>query len=348
VKKPLEAVNSLDWLNITFHTDNLSDIQNLLAQVTDGFEALERMKGSSQDCRDMYSGLHGLRVLAKPHNTLQHYIRLELPGGCCRKLGTDGVHKLLTLAEGWGKTKPRLTVKPTKNSHMYLFAGWRKPAPRRWKTTRLDIASDTTKLHPDWLWRVKDDIAGRFAKDKVQHFQNGRGTTTQFGSRESDKMITFYTNDGNDADKQPFGEGVAFTRVEQRFFGDAAHQVTQRLLMMGADSLSYIASGLLKGYMDVPKRWWKSFIGTVAAAPIMLHRARSTVEKTKRWLQRQVAPALALVVDAEEHAERGFGLKLLNDLLQSGAARRTSVGMAQVRTNERTGALNLSWATAPS
>jgi phage replication initiation protein len=153
------------------------------------------------------------------------------------------------------------------------------------------------------------------------------GWTIYVGSRSSDSFIRIY----NKAAEQDYtGHWV---RVEVQIKGDKApafceawgeHQFSSRFA-------SSILLGLLKFTVPNPEDsnkarwdvqpWWVDFVGSMQGETLSISGKMQTAEGLRRWVKRQVAPALAVL-------DSVWGEEILEELINDGASRWSPEHMA--------------------
>ena len=304
-----QAAVSIDTLTAVLHHVTIEQVAGLLR--ANGFDTLTKREFGSRWCEEFYDGAHGLRVEIVPRDKSQDYATISLMGEGCQWLGSAGVRKLLH----------DVVLLCTSNGSKF-------------NVPRFDVATDTQQFPAAWFETAlrSGAIERRSQKHRV-YSSDGDGLTVYLGSPTSDKQWRVY----HKTDGSTFGEGVAFTRVEQQFRGKVAHETALMYMAFDLEDWGRITAALLNGYATVNKRWWRAFVGSVEKAAVVVRRVRSTVEKTKAWLERQVAPALALVVDAMSHAVNGSGRAFIEVLLMDGRERRKPLQEVMVRENVASG-----------
>jgi len=226
-------------------------------------------------------------------------VAVNLPGEACEMLGTAGV---LALVRELGL-----------------------------KLTRLDVAWDTDLVTPATV------RAAHAAGDAVTHSkwhdwrQNPEGSTFYVGKRGSDsdvRLVRFYDRRGP-------------TRVELELHGKRAQMLWA--VLDGADLADWSAGCLayLVDFVDFRDRaadpnvgrcprleWWEDFTEGAGRLALPLPRKAPTLDSTRDWLEGQVAPALALVLDATPDAT-GW----VRDMLRDGRKRRTLQQAAMLKAS---------------
>ena len=312
------AINC-DWWSETIHTD-FEQVRALLETV--GLGSLDKLEGGSRFCQEVYRGLYGLRVEAVPRNEKQSWVAWSIPGECCHWLGADGVKKLSEGLIALAQTGVKINC------------------------TRWDMAMDTQSFQAEWFARLaeQDDRAVRLGKpernikrrSEAFHVERseGGGCTTYLGSPTSEQRLVVY----HKLDGDTFGAEVAFTRVEHRFRGAVANNVRAMFMVTSLDEWASVATGLLNQFVQLEKRWWRSFVGGLHKAALVIHRARSTVAKKLAWIERSVAPSLSVVVDAlDVSLGAGQGWSWIAAQVQKGRGRQSALDRSRIRQNQAEG-----------
>jgi len=159
--------------------------------------------------------------------------------------------------------------------------------------------------------------------DWFQRLRGGEGETFYFGSRSSSSFLRIYNKRAERMDKGEEDPGH-WIRVEAEFKGDKAQTVVSGYLTQGE---TFIV-GLIRGLLDfkLPSSdetkarwetapWWCELLSDAAKVRLSMPRETPTLERSKSWMHDQVAPSLAMVVEAEG-SER-----FVHQLLTSGRTR---------------------------
>jgi phage replication initiation protein len=104
---------------------------------------------------------------------------------------------------------------------------------------------------------------------------------------------------------------VHWVRSELRAKKDRAHELVRLFIKEGVGAVA----GVLWGYLDFKNigtdsnrsrwescSWWADFLGVCGKLRLSIQAVVRTLQRVKDWLLRQVAPSLALVVEAEAGA----------------------------------------------
>lgn len=197
------------------------------------------------------------------------------------------------------------------------------------KLTRIDIALDdhTGDLIP--FRKIKKDIIkGNIVtrwKSSVEFNKrdtDGKilGETISLGSRTSDTYIRIY-----DKALEQRTEGV-WNRIELEIKKKNAEEV-QRIL--AERTIPAIFKGVLNNYLRIvipnendtnKARWktrpyWEKIINDIDKIKLSQKAEEKTVDETKAWLKRQIAPSLA-VVSITENGDDTFFKQLIEDAIE--------------------------------
>jgi hypothetical protein len=222
-------------------------------------------------------------------------VLVTVPGAVCEELGISGLVALSLCAE----------LEPS---------------------SRLDVTWDAEGLTPDMLGDAfkAGDVVTRIQRpinpetgrmQGIERVENHQGDTVYLGSRSSERFVRAYDRRGP-------------CRVELELKERRAVELWRRLLALN-DEEAWGAEALaeLRAFLDFRKReegvnpqrcellpWWAEFCQGAERRSTVLPRKVDKLETMDKWLRRQVAPVLALVVDA-------FGEEVIRDLLTLGRGR---------------------------
>lgn len=199
-------------------------------------------------------------------------------------------------------------------------------------SSRLDVAWDVGVFTPDTVetaFRAGQVVAridrslnpetGRMRG--IERRENHEGQTVYLGSRTSERFVRVYDRRGP-------------TRLEMELKERRAVELWRRMLALNDEAAWGLeALAELRHFLDfrevvLGKRsgkpvaaserpllgWWAEFVQGAERRSVVLPRKAPKLEKMDAWLRRQVAPVLALVVDA-------FGESVVRDMLTVGRAR---------------------------
>jgi hypothetical protein len=172
-------------------------------------------------------------------------------------------------------------------------------------SSRIDLAWDIAGLPVAQVagsWHG-GDVVTRAHRDSWQDHQNAEGRTFYMGSRASGRMARVYDRRGP-------------TRLEMEWKGERAVLLWRRLLAVAEDGWSAEAMSELRAFVDFRDRssgvrpdfcpllpWWDEVTAGADRSCTCIPREARTLEDLQRWLHRQVAPVLALVLDASSDPE---------------------------------------------
>jgi phage replication initiation protein len=148
-----------------------------------------------------------------------------------------------------------------------------------------------------------------------------KGKTVSFGSRSSATYVRMYDK----AAEQQQAEGH-WVRVEIEVKDDQAQAVAAEFVQGGiarmAEYLRTVIDFREEGEHSNRSRWpvaewWAAFLDGASRAPITLSRALRTVAEVRAWVERQVAPSLALLVAVTSSG----GLTEINRIIEQGKKR---------------------------
>lgn len=197
-------------------------------------------------------------------------------------------------------------------------------------SSRLDVAWDVSTFTPDTVeaaFRAGDVVAridrtlnpdtGRMKG--IERRSNHEGDTVYLGSRTSERFVRVYDRRGP-------------TRIELELKERRAVELWRRMLALNDEAAwGMEALAELRHFLDFRKLdhgldgkpiaaryryllpWWSEFVQGAERRSTVLPRRAPKLEKMDAWLRRQVAPVLALVVDA-------LGESVTRDLLTVGRA----------------------------
>lgn len=218
--------------------------------------------------------------------------------------------------------------------------------------TRLDGAIDNLcylneipYFTPDKLYRkVKDGCAtSKFKKGKkVESFliDDGKnlGETLYFGKEQSDMQIRIYEKD---LERLGAGEELEddltfWVRTEIQCRRDRA-QALAIYIINDPDRLGDTLAGVLKNYLNFLIRnpndsdksrwkvckWWLDFLGDVEPLKLTMIAPDKTIERSRTWINKQVAPTLGMLFMAS-----GSDIDMIVDILNDGMDRVTDFQIA--------------------
>jgi phage replication initiation protein len=299
----------VDWL--TFVVTDEGQAHRWRETLGNELEWVEKSSGNLGYRRSVRNG--GI-VIYYDHNEPGRGVCIAISGKGCRQLEATGV--VVTWA-GWSNLLRRLTTTP--GVHL----------------TRLDVAYDD-RAGLLSMERVKEYVDGgqvvsRFksaytVQKKTLNPDSGqaRGLTVNFGSRVSKVMSRFY-----DKAAEQGVEGH-WVRCEIEAKDSHAMELAALLANCPGGEEGAVVAGVLRHYISFRERsegdtnrsrwpesqWWLAFLGAVEKVRLAVGAPARTWEKTRAWVEQQVAPALAVLRLGAYSWE-----ELLGDLLDSGENR---------------------------
>lgn len=269
------------WLTLTVWASpgKASDYVGRLLGFPDGVAIQwEYLKHGARSFRQLAIGPGGCKLYSDPASE-GGYCSLEFPGELIAAIPPDRLQSLIRELRAEGV---------------------------RYQVTRFDLAWDHAYYEPAQVHAavVAGDVRSLAKRDTLreikEHFKGGH--TVYLGSRQSERMLRVYLKDGR-------------TRTEIELKGERAQAVFDDLIDTAAEGWVTRALAHLRDYCDFKADWWGNFCNGVERAYFKLARwAETSFERTRAWLEKQVAPALALF---EEIA----GFKALIGLLEDGHGR---------------------------
>lgn len=274
----------IDWLECTFKHAQLDTLQEWCRRFD--FEELDH-GAMGYDCAAKFAGSGWLLWCSDEKRGERQGVHLSFPSSCLDSL----------LAHGYNSTRLLNTVD--------LFEA---------KVTRIDIAYDDRPQDEqtgllDFFTILEairaDEYVSRPRQVRhMEYLKGGRGETIYFGSGQSDTLLRIYDK----AAEQQI-ENEHWIRVEIQLRRERAHALF--LLLANEYCVDDFDLGaVLLAVLDfkVPNDdtnksrwptapWWSEFVQS--ASRIRLSKARvieESVEKSKRWVERQVAPTLAFLL----------------------------------------------------
>ncbi len=233
----------------------------------------------------------------------------------------------------------------------YDFPGWprwlRRELQRGAKPTRIDLALDDYQGYLDFP-TIVDHLKRRHLTTRYRHWGHSQehwfepqkdrpeAQSVWIGSRSSSTYLRIY----NRAAK--LGLSGHLVRFEIECKKSAARRVAQAIANASDDAaLGCLAVGVLRNLIDFRTLednaklyraplapWWAKFCEEAEKVKLGLGRPSRTLEKTKKWLDRQAAPSIATVINSLQ--EKGESAEeWLANLIASGQ-NRLSQGQEQM------------------
>lgn len=258
----------IHWLSGSTHLD----VDDVLQHVH------EAAKGCSFEVMDpvgvytrRYRGPEGLLVMAEPKDGTPEStppVAVHVPGAACEWLGAEGIQSIASI------------LKPTRVD----FA---------WDGAPFSVAD----VH-GWVRDRQMRTRLRSADSHGRIYGEGGGNTVVLGSRHGTAQVCVYDRRGP-------------VRLELRLFGDRA-AAAYEVLMSSPSSWSPTFLEVLRGVVDFVDRsdasradraplldLWQRFVGAAERVVVDLAgRAAPSLDRAISWVRNQVAPTLALLVDA--------------------------------------------------
>jgi phage replication initiation protein len=274
-----------DWVSFT------------LKDYTDVAAVLERFGLEFMHCENGMHGYKGqyacdggsIRILYDGSSSMG--VHVQISGAGCRLL--EG----LGLVADWTR----------------FFAEWLELGA---SFTRVDLAVDSFDAAAS-LDQVRDHLASRSVTSRWRKYSELRQATVQdgqpmgagiyFGSESSDVRLRIYDKALESASKGVECQGP-WTRFEYQARRERAHHLAG---LIGAGRLED-AFGVLRSYLEFREyrlesnpsmapvaSWWETLLDCPKLIVRAVEVVRASVDRLHRWIERQVAPALAVLVDRE-------------------------------------------------
>lgn len=270
----------VDWLSFSVWGLNVDELCEQLQDF--GLGGWRDVDKGFRGYRRQRVGVGGARVLSEGQTPELH---VELSGSACALLGSERMLELLR----------------------FVLATAR--------VSRLDLAGDdaTRSVLPEDLHRAQ--LRG----EMVTHAQRwallisgglGGGSTFSVGTRGSRQFLRAY-----DKGAESHGEHDVI-RFELEFRDEMAQQVCEELTthewgeVWASRLLSFVDFRDRAAHRDSHKcprmAWWEALVKRGQKWPSYAPVKLVTVEKSRRWIERQVFPALALVLEVDGGPTRWF------------------------------------------
>lgn len=248
------------WLSLTIWDDPSKVAAWIckLLQLDGGLDRFRQLPNGGRAFREIFLGPGGVKLYVTPCTGFG-FVHVEIPGEVIKAIAPDWVRVVVG----------ELACK--------------------WQTTRLDLAFVSTIFDPG---QVRDAVlAGdlrtlakrRTFKEISLPFQGGH--TVYLGSRQSERMIRVYRD----------GE---VTRTELECKEKRADAVFRDLLAVDGELWPVRALSHLRDFVDFKTDWWLVFCdGAERAHMVLSNWAAVSFDRTRAWVEKQVAPTLALIED---------------------------------------------------
>ena len=187
----------------------------------------------------------------------------------------------------------------------------------RWNTTRCDLACDTQGFGvSEVVAAYHAGLVKTPARDWEEKTNSKNGHTFYIGSRDSERLLRVYRK----TDGFSFGD-EAFTRVELEL-KDKRAALSMRLLMdVALLERPKLAAGLILDYVNIEADWWAQMMAGIEAAWVIIRRRVPTIKTALAWIDKQVAPTLAVVALALTGGDVAQTEALVGRLLEAGRKR---------------------------
>lgn len=287
-----DVTYQIHWLSFTVKADNEEAFIMYSNLFEDLFGKIQELGNGGRGFKEIYTGLLAFKIYLTPNGvSKENYWHVEIPGQACEQIAPD---VFLGLGE-------------------YLEGNFKD----RYSYVRLDFAFDHLGFEPkDVESAISSGQVRSLAKRESLHVNsspflprdNGEiGTyTVEFGSNQSERMITVYNKRG-------------FTRLEFQTRDERADLIAKQLFSVFDESDWFsIMVPHLRDFVDFELPWWDQFIKSTARAYQTISRPRDvSMGKLYRWIDRQVSPALSVAVDV-------MPKEVLDSLVNHGRKRRGS------------------------
>lgn len=300
---------SIDWLSFTCFTP-LSVLWAVLEE-WDSSKELMWLDHGGNGFQQVGKSSSGMTVYIHPVNNPQHeYWLIQLSSDALHSIGIQSVVRVM---DG-------------------LLRNYKV------NVTRLDLAADHRQFLPKQFWRyledcIDDDVSDaelitRVRRENIRRITDlaGEGDTVYMGARGSSAMLRVYLKQvEND---EIFGNDK-FCRVELELHDARATMALWKLLMSKPDEWEKHYVELLNGMFKITWSIWNDWLNSSARFWLRLVKFRPSYERAQKWLDRQVAPTLAMWVKASiktMHKLKTYSLEekqeiVLNNLIISGEKR---------------------------
>jgi DNA relaxase NicK len=287
-----EITFGVHWLSFTVHAprEDAFIIYDILFKRI--FGDLEDLGHGGRGFKEIFHALIEFKIYLTPaYETDDEYFHFEIPGKACELLSWEYYQGLESLI-----------------SSCYS---------NRYSYKRIDLAFDNCPFTPMQVEEaIREGKVRSLAKRESLEMHNSpfllkengkEGThTVYFGSRSSERMIRVYDKRG-------------FTRLELELKDERADLVAKELFQANDISKWYtIMIGHLRDFVDFENPWWSEFVSGKGRAWAVISNPKDIeMEKILNWIDRQVTPALSVVIDTQPE-------EVMEILLKKGRERRGS------------------------
>jgi len=270
----------VDWSAFTFKEDNPEIAFKVLGMSRDSFIKLERgLSGYMEQWR-----CGNIKVLCKGSDGMG--VHVVISGQGCREYE-------VRFGDDWKGLMGRIK---TAGGHF----------------TRNDVAVDEFK-QGNFIQMVRDKVQSGQVKSlfragkRIESFSLGEktsitGESIYFGSVKSSLQVRIY-----DKAKEQGRDGMIWNRVEIQARDERADVLASEII--SGKSLGEVALGVLKRYLnfiDAPEGdsnksrwpvsvWWAAFLGEIEKVKLTIQPVIKSFIQTVSWIDKQVAPMLAVV-----------------------------------------------------
>lgn len=294
----LSGVFGFDYWRATIWTD-LDGLKPFLEVVGLHLGLTEKGHGGI-GYKAISDGLYGFQVYSQPSDESVR-VTISLPARCMDYVGAERFRAGVT---------------------------WLCESGLRWNSTRLDLAFDTQEFT---VSNVVDAVAAgqyegvRRKMNENRDLAGGEGHTLYIGSRQSTAYVCMY----HKTDGVSYGE-EAFTRVELRLHDERADLGLLEIMAAPMELWAERAGMFLSGFMSLAADFWRKWMAAIGTSWLRLRRAASTVERAQRWLEKAVAPSLAMVLAATTDFEVDKKNEFIDKLVRDGLDRLSKLQRANV------------------
>lgn len=220
--------------------------------------------------------------------------------------------------------------------------------------TRLDLAIDDIGAEYYTLSELHDIFSSHMYVSRFRtwkEFVSYRhdyvsGHTIYFGSRTSSIMLRIYDKQMEQNEKLiPAGQipiETPWIRWELELKSERARRAAEHIIE--GKNIAELTIGVLSNYMRILEydnvrktrcisaQKWDKFIDGIGKLKLYCAKPPKTLENTKTWIIKQVAPSLAAVVQAENMLIKDGGFEFLSDLMCNGSYRLRKTQYDMIRS----------------
>jgi len=323
----------LDWLSVTFRIEGVSDISGVLTDISFLLKSDVKLVERSS-LRGYPKGAESLAGLAKigfNPERLDMGVHLSLSGQALQFFfdhcpSSYGPLEFLTELA----TVRAALINDDRESVNF---------------TRIDLALDDRDQNLDLemiaeycrrKWRDGEaSLTSRFRNEPLYYSGLGTGgTSIYFGDKSSQTRVRLYDK----ASEQKLDSSVHWIRCEMQFRQDRADEVCRNIvfgdgvdvvpkLLLGLLDFKSLGSSAQLAKNRPSSHWWARFLGTFEKTQICVGRLREkSIDKTLDWLNKQVAPSLAMINEV--------GMNRIQHLISGGMERLTDFHYGLIEQHE--------------